>query len=196
MTAASLRQVEEMRVNLGIVEGEKADVVKKFLGLKGEAGRMSDDKRLSEARIQGVKARLAEAEAECVALTRELQEVRVESRGGGELAELLRKENAILRRKGEGLEMQLKRMRDCLMSVNQHIYGAKAAEMCRRVAEGEGGVRGRGGAFLKDGYGDKVLHNLTNREAAKGGSAKRAAGAKREAARASSSSSSRSKPFV
>jgi hypothetical protein len=160
----NLKDLEKMRNTLKIAVAEKEEMAKQCSSAKSEASRLSDDKRMSDARIQGVKARLAEAEAECVALTRELQEIRVESRGGTDLVDLIRKENAILRRKGEGAEMQLKRMKDCLLTVNQHIYGAKAAEMCRRVAEGEM-IKGRaaGGGYAKDGYGDTPLINLTNK---------------------------------
>ena len=161
--ARSLQELEKMRLQLANVRGEREEAERKLAGARGEAGRMEDGRRIGDARVQGVKARLAEAEAECAALTRELRESRASSRGGSDLADLLRKENALLRKRGEAAEVLVGRMRECLLSVNQQVYGAKAVEMCRRVAEGErGGGGGAGGAGGAGRGSDRPLVNLTN----------------------------------
>lgn len=106
----------------------------------------------------------------------------MESRGGSSLVELLRRENAVLRRKEDGAKHAMRKMRDALMSVNRHIYGAKAADMCAKMAEEVGAAQ-----FMGLGLGDSPLANLTNKEAGEAGKRGGGAGRGKRGAR---------KPFV
>ena len=77
--------------------------------------------------------------------------------------EVLRRENAVLRRECGTKDSEIRNMKDVLENVNRNIYGRKAAEMCRGVALGKRevlgnvGNRGRGGEEGGGGGGKKNM---------------------------------------
>ena len=104
------------------------------------AKRAGEEGRLKEAQLQGLRGRLAEVEAEAIGQSKKLREL--EGRRDGDLVELIRKENAVLRRDCGDMQETIEKMRGTLLSVNRAIYGEKAADMCRDVAMGgKGGGR-------------------------------------------------------
>lgn len=109
---------------------------------------------------------MSEAEAECVVLRRENEELKAYRMGGEGIVEVLRRENAILRREGGAVKDELERMRGVLGNINGNIYGKKAAEMCREVALGGGGgwVRKPLGSLRENGKGKKSEEKTQRRK--------------------------------
>ncbi len=135
-TAENLKTVTGLKEALTRLERAKGAAEARAVAAVSEAGKRGEERRMSRASLSGIKGRLAEAEAEVEGLRRQLEETIAESRGSGEVLELLRRENAVLRKSDKSRREELNRMKDALLAVNKSIYGAKAAEMCKTVALG------------------------------------------------------------
>ncbi|GMI00822.1 hypothetical protein TrST_g5034 [Triparma strigata] len=161
--AENLKEISEMRIIIKRLTQQRLDAERQSTVLSSETKRIGEDKRMEEAKVQGIRARLAEAEAEVMVLRREREELSAFKAGGDSVLEVLRRENAVLRRECTTQNSELKKMKDVLENVNRNIYGRKAAEMCRGVALGKREVlgnmsnRGRGGESGGGGGGKKNI---------------------------------------
>ncbi|GMH67937.1 hypothetical protein TL16_g04803 [Triparma laevis f. inornata] len=123
-------EIGELKVMVERLGSQREEAERMAEAAISKAKRMGDDVRLEAAKVQGIRSRLSEAEAECVVLRRENEELKAYRMGGEGIVEVLRRENAILRREGGALKDELERMRGVLGNINGNIYGKKAAEMC------------------------------------------------------------------
>ena len=74
--AENLKEISEMRIIIERLTQQRLDAERQSTVLSSETKRIGEDKRMEEAKVQGIRARLAEAEAEVMVLRREREEVR------------------------------------------------------------------------------------------------------------------------
>ena len=72
-----------MRIIIERLTQQRLDAERQSTVLSSETKRMGEDKRMEEAKVQGIRARLAEAEAEVMVLRREREEVREKKKKQG-----------------------------------------------------------------------------------------------------------------
>jgi len=134
--AVAVREVEELRLMVKRALEQRDEAETRCEAAVRSAKRAGEEERMKEAQLQGLRGRLAEVEAEAVGMGKKVREL--EGKRDGDLVELVRRENAVLRRDCKEMQETIEKMRGALLSVNKTIYGEKASDMCREVALGGG----------------------------------------------------------
>ena len=130
----AVKELQRLKIICEKAVLEKRRAEEKAAAAAAEGKRLSDQSRLERAKNNGVKARLAESEAENALLRRDLENIQAKQKLGSGTLDGVGRENCILRAENESLKTQIDEMRIALKNVNKNIYGAKAAEYCMRLS--------------------------------------------------------------